>query len=300
MKLNALAIQDKKIFSKFLGINRHTLSVYAFENIYIWKKLFQIRWAIIEGNLCIFFRDRIGCFLYLPPLGEQKKPAVIRKAFRIMDSFNKGNKEISRIENIEAVDLAFFRSLGYVCQEKSRDYLCLREDLVRLRGNRFKSKRSCLNYFIKHYQFEYLPFTKSDTNNCLALYNAWMVKRVQNNTDPPYRWMLRDSLNCLKVLLRDCRGLDITARVVKIGLKIKGFTFGFRLNPYTFCILYETTDLSIKGLAQFIFRQFCQELKGYRYINVMDDSGLENLKQVKLSYHPIRLIPAYIAKRCHA
>ncbi|MCM8780616.1 MAG: hypothetical protein NC908_01655 [Candidatus Omnitrophica bacterium] len=81
---------------------------------------------------------------------------------------------------------------------------------------------------------------------------------------------------------------------------IKAFTFGFGLSPDTFCILYEITDLSIKGLAQFIFRQFVCELKKYRYINIMDDSGLDNLKQVKFSYHPRRLIPAYIATKSYA
>jgi len=75
------------------------------------------------------------------------------------------------------------------------------------------------------------------------------------------------------------------------------FTFGFKLNKDTFCILYEITDLSIKGLSQFIFRQFCSELKNHRYINIMDDSGLVNLKRVKLSYHPQRTIPSYTVTR---
>ncbi|MFZ2357354.1 MAG: phosphatidylglycerol lysyltransferase domain-containing protein, partial [Candidatus Omnitrophota bacterium] len=78
---------------------------------------------------------------------------------------------------------------------------------------------------------------------------------------------------------------------------VKGFSFGFKLNEHSFCILYEITDLSAKGLAQFIFREFCRQLPDYKYINIMDDSGLENLKQVKLSYHPVKLEPAYIVKR---
>ncbi len=107
-------------------------------------------------------------------------------------------------------------------------------------------------------------------------------------------------MNSLKVLLNNYRGLRLAGRIVRIDKEIKAFSFGFELNPEAFCILYEITDLSIKGLAQFIFRRFCAELKDYRFINIMDDSGLENLKKVKLSYKPIRLIPAYIIKRPHA
>ena len=84
---------------------------------------------------------------------------------------------------------------------------------------------------------------------------------------------------------------------MRVEKQIKGFTFGYKLNNDTFCILYEITDLSIKGLAQFIFRRFSAELKDYSYINIMDDSGLDNLRKVKLSYKPKRLVSAYIATR---
>jgi hypothetical protein len=67
--------------------------------------------------------------------------------------------------------------------------------------------------------------------------------------------------------------------------------------PETFCILYEITDLGIKGLAQFIFRRYCQELKDYKFINIMDDSGLENLRRTKLAYKPVRQVRAFIATK---
>ena len=296
MRLKALSLRDKKIFSRFLSLRRHMLSPYAFENIYIWKGLFKIEWAIINESLCVFFRDKTGSFLYLPPLCLRRHPDALTQAFKIMDSLNK-NRQISRIENIESNELACFKRMGYFCYEKPPDYLCLRADLVNLKGVRFKSKRSSANYFTKHYQFAYLPFSGQESMGCLALYKSWMSERAKKNRDPLYQGMLRDMQGCLEILLRDCLGLDVRGAVVKIGGSIKGFTLGFKLNPATFCILYEVTDLSIKGLAQFIFRQFCSGLKGYKYINIMDDSGLDNLKETKLSYHPLRLIPAYIAVR---
>jgi hypothetical protein len=109
--------------------------------------------------------------------------------------------------------------------------------------------------------------------------------------------MLEDGLLCLENLFNKWDDLSFKGMVVKIDKQIRGFTLGFKINKNTFCINYEIADLAFKGIAQFIFRTFCQSLKNYKYINVMDDSGLENLKKVKLSYRPIKLVPAYIAKR---
>jgi hypothetical protein len=296
MKLNKLSLKDKQIFIKYLGLVQHDLSTYVFENIYIWRRLFCIEWAIIEDNLCIFFKDKIGVFLYITPLGKNKNPETVGKCFKIMDRFNR-NKDISRIENIESGDLSFYQGIGYDCKIKSYDYLCLRSSLSGLQGNQFKSQRACFNYFTKHYDFEYLPFTLRHRDDCLKLYDNWAGVRKAQNPDHLYQGMLKDSRICLKIALESYSALDLLGRVVKINKEIRGFTFGFKLNTDTFCILYEITDLSIKGLAQFIFREFSQELTAYKYINIMDDSGLENLKKVKLSYHPVKLIPAYITNR---
>jgi uncharacterized protein len=296
MKLNKLACRDKKIFNRYLNLSRHELSVYNFNNIYIWDTLFDVYWAIEKGNLCVFFADKLGCFLYLPPLGKNIKPEVIARAFGVMDGFNP-NPVNSRIENIAEKDLLFYRDLGYACVLKSYDYICLRSDLSQLKGNDFKAKRSACNYFTKHYSFECLPFSLKYKNGCAQLYRQWMKDRKSVYPDPIYQGMLEDSFKSLKVLLENYKDLDCLGWLVKIKDQVKAFSFGFKLNPQTFCILYEITDLSIKGLAQLIFRSFCSELKSYKYINVMDDSGLENLKKVKLSYHPVKMIPSYIVKR---
>lgn len=296
MKLNKILPKDKKIFAEYLDFSRHELSVFAFENIYTWSGLFDIRWTLIRDNLLVFLRDKIGCFMYLPALGKVIDPDAIAEAFRVMDGLNR-NRDISRIENIEEKDLDFYQGLGLECVQKYPEYICKRGDLSQLRGDKFKSKRACLNYFLKHYQYEYLPFSPSNGKACLDLFNCWKQGRMVNNQDPVYQGMLEDSKISLKAFLSGFRYFDVTGRVVKIGGQVKAFTFGFKISCDTFCVLYEITDLSVKGLAQFIFWKFSSELKDYKYINIMDDSGLENLKRVKLSYQPVKLAAAYIAKR---
>ena len=295
-KLNPLHIEDRRLFDRFLRLEGHRLSVYTFTNIYIWKGLFEIFWTVIDENLCIFFRDSLGCFMYLPPLGRSKNPGVIEKAFGIMARYNR-NTDVSRIENVEEKDIGAYKDWGYECVFKSCDYLCKRTDMAGLRGDAFKSKRAGVNYFKKHYTYEYTAFKPVHAQDCLALYCGWMKERARHNNDPVYTGMMRDSLNSLKILLGEYRRLHCAGSLISIAGEIKAFTFGFPVSGDTFCIVYEIADRAAKGLSQFIFKSFCGELKEYAYINIMDDSGLDNLKKVKLSYHPAYLVPAYIINR---
>ncbi len=299
MKLNKLTLKDKKIFDAFLSQRPHELSCYCFQNIYIWGKLYDIFWAKINGALCIFFKDNIGCFMYLEPLGENITPETIVEVFKIMDSFN-NNPEVSRIENIEDKQFYFYQDLGLKLAPKPGEYLCKREDLGQLKGNVFKPKRASYNYFVKHYKYEYLAYQPKYKKDCLKLYKRWMKERKINNQDKVYRGMLLDGLKCLEITLSNYAKLGFVGRIVKVKEKLAAFTFGFKLSQETFCVSNEVADLGYKGIAQFIFREFCVELKDYKYINIMDDSGLENLKRVKLSYHPLRTVVGFVGIRANA
>lgn len=79
MRLKKLDVKDRRVFAEFLGLSRHELSVYAWENILIWKGLYDIRWALLEKTLCVFFIDKIGCFQYLAPLGQDLSKNVLKK-----------------------------------------------------------------------------------------------------------------------------------------------------------------------------------------------------------------------------
>ena len=72
-----------------------------------------------------------------------------------------------------------------------------------------------------------------------------------------------------------------------------GGYLGYPLHKGMFCILFEICDLRLKGLAQFIFREFCRRVDGYTYINSMGISDLDNLKKVKLSYRPLQEVKSY-------
>ncbi|NUM33543.1 MAG: DUF2156 domain-containing protein [Candidatus Brocadiae bacterium] len=296
MKFFPFSLEAKPVIEEYLNLHNHKLAVYSFENLYLWKNSYSILCAWQDKSLCIFFQDKIGVFSYFPPLSKEQHPETIQKVFAWMKQKNRKYPAMSRIENIEKELLPFYQNLGYECIEKAGDYLCLPDDMAKLSGRRLKSKRGAYNFFINHHKnFVYRAYNEKDKEACLALQKEWMEQRQRKNQDTFYLDMLSDSGENLPFLLDSMPFLSLQGRVVEIENQIKGFTFGYPINKDVFCILYEVTDLNKRGLAQFIFREFSSELLSYRYINIMDDSYLPNLKKVKLSYHPVDCVISYIA-----
>ena len=294
MRFNQLSFKDRALFDKFLSYKQHSLAAYAFQSIFIWKRLYKISWAIIGRQLCVFFKDRVGVFMYLPPLGRCFDADVVRRCFEIMDSYNK-NRLISRIENVEKAEAAPYKELGFEDISSGRDYVCKRSALIGLSGNLFKSKRAAINYFIRNYKFEYLPYKTSDRSECVELFKLWVSERKLNNSDSIYQGLLEDNFTAFQVVLGSYNKLGFIGRVIKTGGEIKAVTVGYPLGRKTFVVLFEVCDLRFKGIAQYIFREFCKE-QDYPDINIMDDSGLDSLKKVKLSYRPYKIMDSFVIR----
>lgn len=289
-----ISLNDKPLFDSFLAKERRENSAYAFGNIFIWKNLFEIYKCEFEGSLLVLFEDSSGCFLYLPPLGPGEKTSAVREAFRIMEERNGVSSPVTRIENIERSDTAIYTGCGLECREVSCDYLSLRESIAGYKGEKFKHKRSAKNHFEKNYEFEYLPFSAIDGPGCLALYDLWSEDRKRTAENRIYRSFLDDNRTALVALLAAPDALGITGRVIKTADGIKAFTFGYEVSDEVFAVLYEVADLSFKGITQYISSRFASELT-HQYLNMMSDSGLENLRKAKLSFHPEKTVPIYIA-----
>ena len=294
MQFKRLDLKDGLVFRRFLSQRKHSLSAYAFENIFVWKSLYDIFWTKIEKNLCVFFKDRIGCFLFLPPLGKNLNRGVIGECFKVMDRYNK-NPILSRIENVEVENKKLYENLGFSVILGGCDYVCKRKELVDLKGDHFKNKRSAFNYFINNYGSQYQSYSVKHKDECLRLYRLWMRERKAKNKDMIYRKLLDDNFSIFKMVLKHYKKANFIGRIVKVDNKIGAVTFGYSLGNNSLVILFEVCDLKFKGIAQYIFREFCREQK-YENINIMDDSGLDNLKRVKLSYRPYKIVDNFIVR----
>ena len=298
MQLQPLTLNAKPIFDAYMRRTYPCLSSYAFAPLYIWRDHFTFYWGQLEKYLCIFAKQNNDYFMPILPVpyqvGSCRYLKVVRKAYQFMLESSR-NPHIARIENVPEEMLPCFKENGFSATLKETEYLYETEALSRLSGNRYKSKRSAYNAFVAgHPSATLAPYCPADRDACFARYDAWRTERALQSDDEIYCAMLDDSRAAHRTAIGCADALGLIGRIVRINGEIKGYTFGYSLNADTFCVLFEVTDLCTKGLAQFIYREFCRELMGtYRWINAMDDSGLESLRRVKRSYHPARLIPSY-------
>lgn len=284
---------QKDLVDRYLRATPRNLSVFAFVHLFTWQDHFQFDFRVIEQRLCVFARHEAGTFLYWPPLGPGFDKRVAAQCFAIMREANHG-KGVGRIENIQLSQSADFDTAKFAIYRKGHEYCYFREDLVALQGNALKSKRHAYNQFVKNHQSEFLPYAKSMAGECLALFDAWVRQKERSSPDAVARQMLEENRRVHQLVLEFYDRLDLIGRVVTVNGRIAGYTFGYALNEQAFCVFLETTDLTVDGLAVFIFHEFCRDgAQSFPIINVMDDFALQNVEQTKLSFRPCSFVPAY-------
>ncbi len=312
MHLHPLTIDDKSIFDQFNSYSRLILSHYAFAPIYIWQEFYYLYYAIIKSSnnpktdinteekeyLCIYAKQGSDYYMPILPIPceieEVHYQNIVLDSYQFMLESNR-NSQFARVENVPEEFIPMFKDYGFEVFLKETEYLYATKSIGELRGDDFKPQRNAYNSFIKHNpSVNYEPYDDIYLTECLNLYETWQKARSEKYDDPIYQAMLDDSKSAHKIGISNYQELVLIGRVVRINDEVQAYTFGYELNRDTFCILFEISQLSIKGLAQYIYREFCKELlQTYKWINAMDDSGLENIKRVKQSYHPTKLIPSY-------
>ena len=298
--LSRLTSADRLRFEEALAVSgwigATPLAACSFPYHFIWRAQLSYSWMEMEGSLCLFAESPDGVFMPVPPLGAGPVTRALAEAFRTMQERNRGSA-VTRVENVPAGLKAELERAGYRLLPKEGDYLYRTTDLVTLAGDRYKSQRAACNRFEREYGGRLESYEDRDRDECLALFRHWRDQKLAEGLDEPASWLLADSESAHHETFTHHTALGLAGAVVRMNGVIRAYTFGYWLTPSVFCVLLEVADRTIPGLAQFLFREFCirAQAQGADVINTMDDSGLASLAKSKQAYHPIELIPNWIA-----
>ncbi len=297
--LHPLNTSDYPRFEQALARVETPLAHFSLAPHLIWTDLFRYSWTETAGCLCLFADYADGLFMPLPPLpphGMSLTRDAVAACFRLMHERNRGSA-VSRIENVPEELVGELQALGYRVKPKDPDYLYRTADLAALAGDPYKSQRAACNRFERERQHAFEPYHESDREACTQLCREWMAQKQATGEDAVARQMLADSEAAHQEALAHAGALGLAGHVVRVDGRVRAYTFGYERSPSVFCVLLEVADRSIPGLAAWIFRERCRLAlaQGYEFINTMDDAGLPSLAQSKRAYHPVRLVPSYIA-----
>ena len=93
--------------------------------------------------------------------------------------------------------------------------------------------------------------------------------------------------------------LGMGRAVIRVDGKVEAVTLGEYSCPISkeaVLVHVEKANPEIRGLYQAINKEFCRHLPDHViYVNREEDMGMENLRQTKLSYKPVRLAEKYSA-----
>lgn len=312
-KLKKFTITTKPIMEKYLSKMDVELSDYTFAANFIWLANSSGFYTVINKTFCLFVMTGGELTMLLPPLGKKKHiPDAIIKCFEIMNANNsshyfsridyvQGSVVEEFIQNADEAQSMFEMLESYIVEKKLVDYIYEVDALIGLRGNSYHTKRTEINKFIKSYpdyKIEELDSVKHKTE-IMNLFDKWTSDRVrymQKEEAEVYLEGIYQERNAVKQMLKHYEELSLIGIVIYINDELKGFTVGERISTDTATVIIEKTDFEVLGCAQFIFREFSKILKEHyevAYINVGDDMGFENLRKVKMSYRPFKLVAKY-------
>lgn len=291
-RLYPFTIEAKPLFDRYVRYINAPLSDYTFANNIIWLSQKSGFYHIIEDCFCLFSLHGQCLTMLLPPLGENAHQArALSACFEIMDRYNPS----PYLSLVEFVYRDFIKVLEpqldpWLIERSLPDYIYRTDDLIELKGNAYKTKRSEINQFRRiHPNHRMEKLGPEHWDGIRALIDTWLKNRIQYlsaDAIADFFYTVEQERRAIERALEHYETLTLAGLCLFINDRLEGFTFGERITPNVANVLVEKTNFALPGSAQYLFREFAKTFADCTYINVGDDLGLENLRRVKMSYRP--------------
>ena len=298
-ELKKFSLEDKKTFDKAYSNLEFPLAEHSFSWLYIWDGPdTDTVWTEINGNLCLFCTFEGSRNVWGPVLPGNKFKETLEICFDICDKYNseKGFKGKPTAKYIpEELKKKYEKVDGYVLEEQNQDYIYNCKDIIELKGDKYKSKRNLRNYFLKNYESKIEDYDKKiHFNDCLELLKIWEKQKLETISKVDED-KLDYEIYANKKILELANKLSVKGIVVYVEGKIEGYTFGEKSGKI--CTdFFEKTNLDIKGLSVFIYGEFLKRMN-CEIVNAGEDWGVEYLKKIKMSYHPLQIRKSYMLQK---
>ncbi len=299
LKLNDITLDKKDFLNKYLLKRCSNNSEFSFTNLFMWRKSYDIKYAIIDDMLCLMPQHTGGPRSATFPIGFIDNNGAERDITNVIEELLLYFKHIDSRPLIRLYDERTVKKLTDTFPDKfmitedrnSFDYVYSIEELSNLSGKKFHSKKNHINKFKKLYpDFKYESLTSANAAECLSLFDSWHSNK-EFELDG-----FNEERSAVLELLNNWDSLDITGACLRIDGKMAAFSFGEPLKDDAVVIHLEHADTSYDGVFAMMNHQFLlHEWQNYKYVNREEDMGLPGMRRAKESYRPIFMVKKYVA-----
>lgn len=284
-------LEDRGILTEFLRKYPQRLTGYTFATLAAWNSYFRYEWAFAEPELLL-----ISCVMepdsrrhLLQPVGlasesvihalEARAPDLPYplKVIGVSDPFLKLHPELS--------------SSFSVSEDRAvSNYIYSAQALAQLSGRKYSKKRNLLSQASGLYRWICEPLRSGNIDKCFSI-----LESISGEERPQVEGMLKRELAALDCTLRHFDDFNQKGLVLSVDDRPVAFSIYEPISPSTVAIHFERALRSYKGLYQVINLETAKLIAadGFQHINREEDLGDPGLRDAKMSYHPIEIVPAY-------
>ncbi|MBR4100031.1 MAG: GNAT family N-acetyltransferase [Clostridia bacterium] len=286
LKFKKFDIEDIEKLKKYISSPARFSCETTFVNLIVWQNMYNNMYAICEDMLFIK-SGGVEMETYRLPFGSN-----LQRGFEILREYTKQEYPplwVHQGERFIDFKLNYGEHYEFIPDRDAFDYIYLQEDLAKLSGKKYHSKRNHISAFSKQYEWEFKEINQSDISQVLECMNEWYAE----NSDRFDRHMQCEK-DGVELILKNMERLGVSGGAVYVDGKVVAFTLGSPINRDIFDIHIEKALPQYATAYTVINNEFAKTLGKYKFINREDDLGLEGLRKAKLSYKPHILLKKYL------
>lgn len=290
-EFSPLKLEDGGTLTDFLRSNPQRLTGYTFATLAAWRPFFHYEWTFADTGVLL-----ISCVLEPDPHRHLLQPvgSLGPRAAERLEAWAAGRSYPLRIIGVsdEFLDQnpTFTRSFEVSEDRAVSNYLYIAASLAQLPGRKYSKKRNLLAQASGLYRWSCETLNAGNIEHCFAVLNS-----IMDEERPQLEGMLKRELAALECTLRYFDEFGQQGLLVSIENRPVAFSVYEAISPSTVAIHFERALRSYKGLYQVINCETAKVIaaQGFQFINREEDLGDPGLRDAKMSYHPVEIIPAY-------
>lgn len=294
MNFKKLEPNDFTQFKEILN-RKYENSEASLTNMYIWQHYYNSTFCIKDDIIYTIYDRYKDTYQAFMPYGEERNS--IKVVDNLLNFFNeKLNCELTI--NLATQDfLKFLCNCGKYkikCEElpNSFDYVYNVDDLIRLPGRKYHSKKNHFNSFSNKYEYEYKRYNKSMYEECINFCGNVIKQRTQNDIAT-----YNSEMESIHKIFEVYDKLNLICSIITVNGEIVALSVSEQHTDDYALIHVEKAAYDYRGAYPVINRLTLEnEFSNLKFVNREEDLGISGLRKAKRSYFPCKMIKKYRIK----